>query len=69
MPSCPLPCVQTPCSLSQPRWPSFKARLNSPFVVLKDNLQVAEAGDYLAERLATMAMLVDKSTPRSGGSF
>ena len=28
-----------------------------------DKVQVAEAGNYLAERLTTMAALVDKSTP------
>ena len=41
----------------------FKAMLNSPSVVPKDKEQVAEAGEYLAERLAAMAMLVDKSIP------
>ena len=37
--------------------------LDSPFVALKDKAWVAEVGDYLAERLATIAALVDKSLP------
>ena len=41
----------------------FRATLDSPFVVLKDKSQVAKVGDYLAERLATIATLVDKSRP------
>ena len=41
----------------------FKATLDSPSVVPKDKVQVAEAGNYLAERLASMAVLVDKSMP------
>ena len=41
----------------------FKATLNSPLVVPKDKAQVTEVGNYLAERLATIAMLVDKSMP------
>ena len=41
----------------------FKATLESPFVAPKDKAQVAEAGDYLAEQLSTIAALVNKSTP------
>ena len=32
-------------------------------------MQVAEAGNYLAKWLATMAMLVDKSTPTVAALF
>ena len=41
----------------------FKATLDSLSVVLKDKAQVAEADNYLARELVTVAMLVDKSTP------
>ena len=41
----------------------FKATLDSPSVALKDKVQITKTGRYLAKRLATMAMLVDKSTP------
>ena len=41
----------------------FKVTLDSPSIVTKDKVQVAEAGKYLAEKLATMAVLVDKRTP------
>ena len=40
----------------------FKAMLDSPLVVPKHKVQVAEVGNYLAERLTTIATLVDKST-------
>ena len=40
---------------------SFKATLDSLFVVPKDKEQVADAGNNLAKWLATVAMLVDKS--------
>ena len=39
----------------------FKATLDSPSVVPKDKGKVAEAGNYLAKGLATIAMLVDRS--------
>ena len=38
----------------------FKAMLNSMFVAPEDEAQVAKAGDYPAERLAIMAVIVDK---------
>ena len=41
----------------------FKATLDSPFVVPKDKAYITEAGNYLAKWLATIAVLVDKSTP------
>ena len=41
----------------------FKAMLYSPSVILKDKGQAAKAGDYLTKWLATVAMLVDMSTP------
>ena len=41
----------------------FKAMLDSPSAAQKDKAQVAKAGNYLAERLATVAALVDKLTP------
>ena len=41
----------------------FKATLDSTFVVLKDKEKVAKSGDYLAKRIATVAVLVDKSKP------
>ena len=41
----------------------FRAMRDSPSKALKDKAQVAKAGDYLAERLASMAVLVDKSIP------
>ena len=41
----------------------FKAMLDNLSVAPKDKRQVTEAGNYLAERLATIAMLMDKSTP------
>ena len=47
----------------------FRAMLDSPFVVLKDKVQVAEVGDYLVERLASMATLVDKSMSAVAAHF
>ena len=44
----------------------FQATLDSLSVVSKGKAQVTEAGDYLAKRLATMVVLVDKSTPTVG---
>ena len=41
----------------------FKAMLDSPFVVPNDKASVAKAGNYLAKWLATIAVLVDNSTP------
>ena len=41
----------------------FKAMIDSLYVVPKDKGQVAEAGDYFAKWLATVATLVHKSTP------
>ena len=41
----------------------FKAMLDSPSVALYNKAQVIEGGDYLAKRLATITVLVDKSTP------
>ena len=41
----------------------FKTTLDSPSVAPKDKAQVTEAGHYFAKWLATVAMLVDKSTP------
>ena len=41
----------------------FKATLESNCIALKDKKQVTKAGDYLAEELVTIAMLVDKSKP------
>ena len=41
----------------------FKATLDSLLVAPKDKAYVAEAGNYLAKRLATIAALVDKSMP------
>ena len=41
----------------------FKAILDSNFMVVKGKEQVAKAGDYLAEWLATIAMLAEKSMP------
>ena len=47
----------------------FKATLDSPLVVPKDKVQVTEAGNYLAERLATIAVLMDKSMPIAAALF
>ena len=47
----------------------FKAMLDSPSVAAKHKAQVAEAGDYLTKRLATMAALVDKSMPPVAAFF
>ena len=41
----------------------FKATLDSPFVAPKDKVQVTKAGDYLTKWLATIVVLIDKSTP------
>ena len=50
-----LPLVATPAI--------FRAMLDSPSIAPKDKVQATEAGDYLIKRLATMAILVDKSRP------
>ena len=47
----------------------FQVTLDSPFVAPKDKAQVAKAGGYLAEWLATIAALVDKSTPTVAALF
>ena len=47
----------------------FKATLESPFVAPKDKAQVTKVGNYLAEWLATIAVLVDKSTPIAAALF
>ena len=47
----------------------FQATLDSPFVAPKDKVQVAKAGNYLAEWFATIAALVDKSTPTVAALF
>ena len=39
----------------------FRAMLDTPSLALKDKAQIAKAGDYLAKRLATVVLLVDKS--------
>ena len=41
----------------------FKTMLDSNSMVLKDKEQVIEVGDYLAEWLVTMAMLVYNNMP------
>ena len=47
----------------------FQATLDSPFVAPKDKAKVTEAGNYLAEQLASIAALVDKSTPIAAALF
>ena len=47
----------------------YRATLDSPSVAPPDKVQVAEAGDYLGKRLATMATLVDESTPAVAAFF
>ena len=59
--SCPPPFLQISCS-SKAILAIFKAILYSPSVVLKDKERVTKARDYLAKWLATIPMLLDKST-------
>ena len=59
----PSPLCADPMLLMAATLAIFKATLDNPFVAPKDKGQVAVAGDYPAKWLATVAMLVDKSTP------
>ena len=47
----------------------FRAMLDSPFIVPKDKAQVAEVGDYLSKRLATIISLVDDRKPAVAAFF
>ena len=69
MPSCPHPSAPIPCPPLAGMLAIFQATLDSPFVAPKDKAKVTEAGNYLAERLASIAALVDKSTPIAAALF